>query len=558
MPRKNKKKRSAHPKNVSRSPRPAAAAVAVASDEKRFWPALARALNYRVPVLVVVVWAFMYLPRPFKLGFYCDDWYTLVEPTHATAPFSLARFGQFVGVYTNDGSRPVAGVLEFLLSSAFGSSAMAFQWAGIVFVLIAALSLRSLLNGLLAAFCEYRSLAADWAAVFWMAMPWMLAATAWPQMVHGLLAQILFTEAARTLAHRGPLTAKVVVRFALVLMASTLAYEAFYFQIFLVIGLWAFWPGVGRHGRRETFMLTSIACIAQAIAISLNRYVAHLDPSSSKTLNVQWRSLLLANSVHFPAVLRASLSDYGSLWTICVYSLLAIALCLVVMGMIRKSQRSLAKAVLLVLLLAVVSFGISTTVYSLAGYGFTHAGIESRSLFPASLALSIALFGLLACSMVRANAVLKGGLVLPAIGIVVTAAVAQHATLQDWAYVWQQERRIVAAAPVNEISRLPTGSSILYVGPSYYRNLVIFGASWDLTYAVFSRKPLSENRKPDQGVITIHPATDLYKWSWDGSYLTQDLPGYWTQKSPVAHLYVWDYTRSRLNGVGAGFKWPPS
>jgi hypothetical protein len=160
--------------------------------------------------------------------------------------------------------------------------------------------------------------------------------------------------------------------------------------------------------------------------------------------------------------------------------------------------------------------------------------------------------------MIRANAILKGGLVLPAIGIVVTAAVAQHATLQDWAYVWQQERRIVAAAPVNEISRLPTGSSILYVGPSYYRNLVIFGASWDLTYAVFSRKPLSENRKPDQGVITIHPATDLYKWSWDGSYLTQDLPGYWTQKSPVAHLYVWDYTRSRLNGVGAGFKWPPS
>lgn len=532
--------------------------LTVAADQRHFWASLARTLNHHGPVLVLAVWAILYLPRPFMLGFYSDDWSSLVEPIHGTTPFSLDRLGQFVGIHTGYGSRPVLGMFAFLLSSVFGSSAMAYQWAAIVLVLIAALSLRAWLNGLLAAFSEYHSLVADWAVIFWLVMPWMLAVTAWPVMSHTLLAQILFTEAARMLMFPGPLSAKFAVRFGLLLMASALTYEAFYFQIFLVIALWAISGVGGGHDKRKMFMFLSIACIAQATPILLNRYAAQIGANTSKTLSKQWQSILLLNIRHFPAVLEASLLDRRSLWAGSVVLLLACAVCLAVVGITSQRQRPLIKMILLIALLAVTSFCISTSIYSLAGYGFTYTGVESRTLFSASWSLSIAFFGLLACFFIRANVVLRGGLLLSAIGVVVLAAYAQHTTLQDWAHVWQQERTIVAAAPVAEISQLPPDSSILYIGPSYYKSIVIFGASWDLTHAVFARKPLSDKRKPHQGLITIYPATELYKWSWDGSYLIQNLPGYWTQTFPAAHLYVWEYAKSRIDGLKPGFKWPPS
>jgi hypothetical protein len=491
------------------------------------------------------------------LGFYSDDWSSLVEPSHGTTPFSLERLEQFIGIHTGYGSRPVLGLFAFLLSSAFGSSAMAFQWAAIALVLIAALSLRSWLTGLLEVFSEYHSLAADLAVAFWLAMPWMLAVTCWPVMSHTLLAQIFFTEAARMLVLRGPLTVKSAVRFALLLMASALSYEAFYFQIFLVIGCWSLLPASGSHDKRKTFMLVSIACVAQVIPILLNRYVAQ-NGSTSKSFNARWPLTLLSNIRHFPGILKASLLDYGSPAIILASLLLVCSLCLGVIGMIRKAQRSFFKAVLVIVLLGVTSFCISTSIYSLAGYGFTYAGVESRTLFSASWSLSIVFFGSLACFFIRASTTLRSALALSAIAAVVITALAQHATLQDWAYIWRQEQTIVAAAPALEISRLPPESAILYVGPSYYRNIVIFGASWDLTYAVFARRPLSENRKPHKGIITIYPATELYQWRWDGSHLTQELPGYWTQKFPATHLYVWDYTKSRLGGTEPGFKWPPS
>ena len=72
---------------------------------------------------VVFVWAVLYIPRIFVLGFYGDDWFCFVGTTQSTQPFSPARFLSFIGFSTFCAPRPVLGLTEFLFSSIFGTSA---------------------------------------------------------------------------------------------------------------------------------------------------------------------------------------------------------------------------------------------------------------------------------------------------------------------------------------------------------------------------------------------------------------------------------------------------
>ena len=99
-----------------------------------------------------------------------------------------------------------SGLTRFLVASIAGPSPVAIQFISALFVLAAALSLRSWLNRMLSVFPLYRNVAGDFAVIFWLAMPWMLGETAWPTQVYTLGAQILFTEVARLLLVRERLT----------------------------------------------------------------------------------------------------------------------------------------------------------------------------------------------------------------------------------------------------------------------------------------------------------------------------------------------------------------
>src|SRR5580704_5522103 len=188
-------------------------------------------LSERFPILLLAGWAILYLPRPFVLGLYMDDWWYLLEPLHASAPFSLDRLHYFVGFGTGYGPRPLHGLTAFLITSIAGASPQAIQFMSTLLVLAAALSLRSWLNRTMSIFPRYRNLAGDFAVLFWLAMPWMLGETAWPGQVHNLGAQILFTELARLLLVRERLTAGLAALVTLGIVGSSLFYEAFYFAI---------------------------------------------------------------------------------------------------------------------------------------------------------------------------------------------------------------------------------------------------------------------------------------------------------------------------------------
>jgi hypothetical protein len=511
----------------------------------------------RIPILLVLIWMVLYLPRPFELGFYLDDWWALLEPQHATAPFSLDRLHYFVGFATSYGPRPLMGFIAFLVTSIAGLSSVATQFISTLLVLGAALSLRAWLNRIMGVFPRYRNVTGDFAVIFWLAVPWMLGETAWPDVAHNLAAQILFTETARLLLLRERLTAGLAILVSAGIVASGLVYEAFYFAIFPVIAFYAAFGRGAAKSRREIASLFGICCLAQGIAVGFNRYAAYAHAEVTKTFDSRWPLQFVGNILALPRTLIASFSEYPVLVLTSAALVIICAALLWSSGRRLESERLYCSYLAGLMAAAVAIFLISTIVYSAAGYGFGSLGMESRTLYPGSFAFTIAFFALLSSSFLSGARFRKAGLLTAAAALVLFLAVAQRHRVQEWAFAWREELRILKSAPLDAIQHLPSQAAIFYVGPSSYRGVVIFGEEWDLTAAVAAQSPLNRNRRPYQNMHSIYPAGDRRTWVWDGVTLSRTKPGVPQQTFPVQQLYLWRQDVPNLQQIERGFRWPP-
>ena len=499
----------------------------------------------------------LYLPRPFQLGFYHDDWSAFAAPAHATAAFSSARLRWFLGPDTTYSSRPLGGAIAFLVSSVCGTSALGFQSFSILLVLLCALSLRSWLNLILSVFPFYRTFAADLATIFWMSVPWMLGVTAWPIVAQSLVAQILFTEAARLLLRQQQLTPKLAAQFTITLLASGLTYEAFYFAIFPVIVFYAIYRrGLARNARQIVWLL-ALSSLAQTMLIAYNRYSFTIGTGTKKQFNPRWVIQFLSNLYVLPKTLMISLGEYSNVWAVLV-AVFAIGslLALLAAALGRKAPGGYLGHLLGIVTVAGVVLLFSDVTYSLAGYGFTSVGIGSRTLFPGSLSLAAVFFALCSCWIAGTAQYWKAVGVLAATAVIVVTALGQRDRVAEWAQVWQREREILSVAPVEQIGRLTKDSAVVYIGPTYYKGIVIFGAEWDLTGAIFAQDPEKKGH-PYDGSPVVLPFVEGYKAGWDGASLLWELPGRWERRIPVKHLYVWKLGKPVLEETSAGFSWPP-
>ena len=499
------------------------------------------ALNERVPVLVMAAWAVLYARRPFGMGLYHDDWWGFIEISQGTAPFGLQRFLQ--GLHEVYYPRPVAAILSWLTTSISGSSAFRYQACAAVVVLLAALSMRGFLARLIAEPGRGRFLAADLSVVFWLSTPWSIAVNSWvtSAAIQGLPSQVFFTEAGRMLLMPERWTAKRTAALCALLTASYFCYEAFYLLIFPVAAFAFVFRRRAAMNRRQLGWLGVVLAGSQLFAIALNRFVLNTDPSISKAFNTVWLQLYRGSLRNLPATLSSTAAPFSKLWLTLAYLLAAAALVVLAKALRDKRQGAGAARVLGIAGLGVSWILVGTLTYSLAGYGYIAEGVMARTLVVATAATAVLFFAAVSTLLVVPPSRWAAGFSLgAAFSIVCLNAWAQNARLAIWVSVWGMEREVLSHAPLREIQALPPGARILYVGPSYYRGLVIFGADWDITGAVFSLPPLLENRKALQGLRMIHAATTMYDWSWDGETLVQTCPGYFVSKFPTASLYVWD------------------
>jgi hypothetical protein len=521
------------------------------------WPAWSGVLKSRVPVLVLGAWLLLYAGRPFSLGFFSDDWAFLVTNTQSSAPFSLARLSHFLGTDTVYAARPVAGLISFAISSIAGQNPFAYQVFCALLALVAALSLRSWLRTLLPEASQLHPFAADLAAVVWLSLPWSVVTTAWPICAIAVLpAQILFTEAARLMAGGQGRGWKRILLSAALLLASYLTYEAFYFQGVLLAAF--YWLRAGRRSGPWRHRLVLAACVAQAAAIALNRFVAQLNPVRSKAFASAWQSYSWMSLRLLPDELLRSLGSLGAASTALFAIIVAAAISSAVIWLLNSEWRRLAGA------FGVIAFSLGTipvfcVIYALAGYRIAFTGMTSRTLTGVSWALAVLLYGLLSTILSARRRVVAVGGAAAALLFAVVCGMAQQLHVSQLVAVWREEKTILAHVPVERIRSLPNGPqiNILYIGPSYHGDIPIFGAVWELTAAVFSLPEMHGWQNPDQSAVQIHPATTLYNWSFDGDALIQECPGYWKSRFKGKILYIWDYNEGRIFQVEKGFRWNP-
>ena len=522
------------------------------------WPAWSGLLKSRVPLLVLCAWFFLYADRPFSLGFYSDDWAVLVESIQGTGPFSLTRLSHFVGTGQGYASRPVAGLIGFVISSIVGQNPFAYQLFGALLALCAALSLRAWLKSLLPQVSEAHPFAADLAAVIWLSLPWSVATTGWPVCAMAVLpAQIFFTEAARLMAAGSGREVKRLLFSAALLLASYLTYETFYFQGILLATFYWFRDRRGSGPWRHRLILT--VCVVQAISIALNRLIAHNNPGMSKAFASGWQSLSWMSLRLLPNELLRSAGSLGMVWAALLGIMVLAAISSAVVLLLNSEGRRLSGG-LGVIALSLSAIPVMCVIYALVGYRIAFAGFTSRTLTGISVAVAVLLYGLLSVILLSRRRVMAVTGTVAALLFVVVSGMAQQLHVSELAAVWREEKAVLAHVPVEQVRSLPQDSHIhiLYIGPSYHGDISIFGAVWELTGAVFSLPGLREWQSPAHRSIHIHPATTLYNWSWDGSELIQESPGSWKSRFEGTALYIWKYDEGRIFQAEKGFRWNPA
>ena len=493
---------------------------------------------------VLALWAVVYLPRTAFLGFYHDDWWALIEAAQGTAPFSSGRLASFFSWEVAFGSRPLAGLACHFVSSVAGDNAPLWQLANALQVLLAALAVHSLLRTLPGEPAAVRRGALVGTAVV-LLNPWSVAMTAWPVTTGSLLSLPFCAWGVRELFRDGAAGPRGV-RCLLWLLASFLCYESFYLQWLVFLALV---PVLRRDGSglRPALLVGAAAAAAQVAAVAYNRLIPLYAPdSATKQLNTAWTTLWENSLRDLPMNLARTSPVPGWVWLSLALGASALALDGLVHARRLRWIAALAAAALLLV--------ISALVYAVAGYGITTVGIMGRTSYGLSLGWALAAFALVQLTVASRwrHAALATTLLTVAAGGLLGWA--QFKVVSTYAEVWRTQQEVIARFPVEQARALPReGSAVLYVGPSYRDDLVIFGAEWDLTGAINHLPDFARDRRAFADLLRFYPATGLYDWKWDGTVLTQELPGHFRQPFLVQRLYVWNAYTGEFHAVTPGF-----
>jgi hypothetical protein len=505
--------------------------------------------NLRFPWVILLFWAVLYLPRALLVGFYHDDWWLLVEAINGTAPFSLDRFTCFVSTQSGFAPRPVQGIACFLVSSIGGTHPFAWQVASALATLFVAVSVRRLFLRLARPASGWQQqndlhamFSADIATLVVIANPWSIGLTIWAHMTGAVLSLGFFAQGATEFFRDGSLRSRSIMCF-LWLLASFLSYESLYLQWCVLPILLLVLFGFSRNNWRVALALSAAAGLAQSVAIGFNRWIALKSPSNSKATPENWRELAQDSFRNLPDQLHATMPDTRSFWQIWLVAVVAVAVLSVVLrswsdrGQWMRAARSLVLPFAGVLMIA-----ITALVYALGAYAISTLGFASRTTYGLGLGLALIALGLLQYGLGSNHLWLRQAARALAMAAVAVMAFFQLKGLADFAHVWRVERDVISAFPIQQLRGVrPQEAAVLYVGPSYYRDIIIFGAAWDLTGAINNLPSRGPSRRAYADLLIFHPATGQYNWSWSGGKLVQELPDYWRQSYDVKHLYVWNY-----------------
>lgn len=518
------------------------------SGLRSFW------ISYgRFPVLFPAVWLIFYVPRIWRFGFYGGDW------------SDLMLLNPFDSIWWLFNSRPVSIGIFYALPRLIGDHPAIWQSLLCASMLLVSCLLYKILirAGLLlempavTSIGSYR-LSADVVVACWLLFPWTLGWTAWPTLLMGQLALVLFLLSMYLLVTAE--TKGRVVAAALIYALCDFTYEPFYlaFLPFLVI---LFFSSERRHFWLMVVSLFSV----QIIAVGYNRLMAHImvNGGAAKVVDFSAFSKLPGTYTHlFGQLVSTAPHTSRLIW-------IASAIATVLLGLILRRKGPSAVRFAAVLLSCLVAIAISVLQFGLANYGISGNGESARTTIAVSIWLAFLVFVFVRTCWSSTLPMARGMSVAVVAALMIGYGAGLYHQNELWAFSWREAVRIVVAAPAAEIAQLPSDALIVYVGPSdieginYINRLQMWVGL--PTYHPETRldpeiaslpNPAGEFRplavrltaSPEKPVA-IRPVVvkaDYHTLSWDGHELVLALPGNWTESFRSSLVYEWDAYRGTL------------
>jgi hypothetical protein len=220
----------------------------------------------------------MFAWRPFYLGIYVDDWFYLMQSSLLSPDWSLARW-EMLELAQN---RPALRVISWVLTSFVPSEPYALQIMAIVLTGATAIAFAVFSKRFAFQFVAEReaNLVGHFAALLWLAAPFVVPITFWPTGTTALLSAIcFFTSGAIVIAHWSDASFKDWLLAALISAWGFLTYEAFYLQYVVLL----FFLFVIRDRKLKPVLCWfAVLSASQVFALGYNRYMRATGAEGSR------------------------------------------------------------------------------------------------------------------------------------------------------------------------------------------------------------------------------------------------------------------------------------
>jgi hypothetical protein len=493
-----------------------------------------RRQRLRLWLLSLGLWMVTFGIRPFCLGFYHDDWASVLKAVGVGSPFSSARFFWIVDLFSQ---RPVLGVLEYCFSSICGNSAFAWQAALAMVSLGTAVSICFFCRSVLRFMNCEQPLAEFVPGLLWLSFPWTLGSTAWPIAGPTLFAVIFFALGGTFLFNewsRGRISWFLAPSF---LALSCLTYEAFYGQ-FIVLGAIGLVCGFNRReGLVRVASGVMLLGLTQISALAFNRYGPSLlfNQAPAKTFNAQWIAMAMDSIKKLPGTLLSSATEVKGPLVVVIVGLLFLVGLGFSRGLARYALRPVVLRALGLTVCAAMGVLMGAALFAMAGYPVEGVGLFSRTTMCLSFWLSVAGSPLLIILLMHGRKIRVAAIATLCCLIALLAAATLH-RVQDWAQAWQIQQTILRNVPIAALRNTSSGAVILYVGPFRHQGVTIFESTWDLDGAM-------KFTYPDMAQRSFFPARDDWNTTWDGEVVNQANAGGNVNHFKANEVWLWDADR---------------
>lgn len=483
-------------------------------------------------MLLMAVWALVYLWRLPFLGFYSDD-YTLIFKAVNLDNFEQ-RSSYLMEIFAN---RPLCGLMGIFWTSLYGDNALLWHLHLSFLSLMNALIIYGITHKLNNLACFIDEKKEFYFAAIWLALPITLGFTIWPTMAFASPSLTFFLFAFYFIFKGPKLPFKNIVFSISFYALSIFTYEVFYLQFLPLLALvWIFKKKMILKSK-NVLQLASLFFVLQMVAIIFNR-LSH--GGVKKSLNIQFVLGRIQAVIENPRYLYQAIIPIAI-----VLFFIGFSIKLIIDYKKKKKTLSERKLVFGVSLFASL---LSVLIFLSAGYSIRPFGTGSRTTMVFSFWLLIMLMCITLpkkISSAKNNKILGFVFLSILLGINFCQSV-------GWIKSWEIQQKVLKSFPIAKFQNLESEATVVAIMPNYYKDVIILEEDGTFEHAIESKYPDLEH-KNFQYLVHKHQGFQAATFVYSQNIIKRLRlrSGHWGGEWQRPYFYLWNYYTGSVHLINA-------